>query len=359
MEKRSFSRMGEVRKVLFLIIFAMEILSPISALAQSEDFETMGRFRFLDLFLSPRLRLQEPGNGGFELEQSYLGFEWSRDEFVRAVFKYGTADLVRPAIWYPQVTSDFALTEGWIELRGELGDVRAGLLTVPLGFEGTFKEWNSVLPESHVRRKGWLVKRDYGIQFRWEARPWATQVTVHNGESGPNSDRWVWTSGLWQYRSSEGFGMLLTASVGHTRVDSTSGSVAQTQEGFNFDPNESSKIRYGTFALFKEDRRNLFLLEGGRGEIIQGASKGPYAWGRFDLSWNFAKDTNLLARYEQTQSNLEKTQTIVKSTGLGFVFSSRDNLQSITFYGARNVEDPSVQNDEYWVIFRLHSSLLR
>lgn len=348
-----------MRFSLLFLIFVLEILAPVSVWSQSEEFETMGRFRFLELFLSPRLRLQEPGNGGFELEQSYLGFEWSRDEYLRAVFKYGTSDLLKPAIWYTPTTKDFAISEAWFELRGELGDIRAGLLAVPMGFEGAYKEWNSILPESNVRRKGWLLKRDYGIQFRWEARPWATQITVHNGESGPNADRWVWTSGLWQYRSSEGFGMLATASVGHTRVDSTAGSVAQTQEGFNFDRNESAKIRHGTFALFKEQGRNLFLLEGGRGEIIQGETKGPYAWGRFDLSWNFLKDTNLLARYEQTQADLEKSQTIVKSTGMGLVFSSRDNLQSLTFYGSRNVEDPSVQNDEYWVIFRLHSSLLR
>lgn len=344
--------------VLFLILI-LELFVPFKALAQADEFETMGRFRFLDLFLSPRLRLQEPGNGGFELEQSYLGFEWSRDESVRAVFKYGTSDLLKPAIWYPQAKSDFALTEAWIELRGELADLRAGLLTVPLGFEGTFKEWNSILPESNVRRKGWLLKRDYGLQLRWEARPWATQITVHNGESGPNKDRWVWTSGLWQYRNSEGYGMLATASVGHTRSDSTAGSVANTQEGFNFNPNESSKMRYGILSLFKEDRRNLFLLEGGRGEIIQGEVKGPYAWGRADFSWNFYRDVNLLVRYEQTQANLEQSQTIHKSTGLGFVFSSQDNLQSLTFYGSHNEEDPRIQNDEYWIIFRLHSSLLR
>ncbi len=347
-------------RVLPLIFFiALQILWPQPATAQADEFETMGRFRFLDLFLSPRLRLQEPGNGGFELEQSYLGFEWKRDENVRAVFRYGTSDLLKPAIWYPQGKSDFALSEAWIEVLGEQGDVRAGLLTVPLGFEGTFQDWNRVLPESAVRRKGWLLKRDYGLQFRWEARPWATQLTIHNGESGPNTDRWMWASGLWQYRTSEGFGVLTTASVGHTRADSTTGSLAATQEKFSFNPNESSKIRYGILSLFKEDRRNLFLIEAGRGEIIQGESKGPYAWGRADLSWNFYRDTNLLLRFEQTQSNLDLRSTIVKSSGLGFVFSSKDNLQSLTFYGSHNVEDPEVQNDEYWVIFRLHSSLLR
>ena len=348
-----------MRSLILILILVSECLFSVRAFAQADEFETMGKFRFMDLFISPRLRLQEPGNGGFELEQSYLGFEWSRDEQVRAVFKYGTGDLVAPAVWYPKPVATYGLAEAYLELKGELADFRAGLLTVPLGFEGTFKEWNSILPESNMRRRGWLPKRDYGLQFSWDSKPWATQLTVHNGESGPNSDRWMWVSGLWKYRGGDGYGALASASVGHTRSDSTLGSTAATIEKFNFDVAESAKIRYGVLSLFKEDRRNLFLIEAGRGEIVQGESKGPYAFGRADFSWNIHQDTNLLLRYEQTQANLDLSSTIVKSTGLGLVFSSRDNLQSLTFYGSHNVEDPEVQNDEYWVIFRLHSSLLR
>lgn len=347
-------------KVFGLFSFCLLIsVAPATRAQFNDGFESMGQFKIKELFLSPRLRLQEPGNGGFEIEQSYLGFEWRRDESLRAVFRFGSSDLIRPSIWFDQTVREFGLVEGWLELHGNLGDVRAGLLAVPLGFEGAFNEWNSILPESRVRRNGWVPKRDFGIQFRWEAKPWATQMTVHNGESGPNKDRWVWTSGLWQYRGGQGFGALATATVGHTRVDSTLTSVAASQEKFNFDVNESSKIRFGTLSFFKESGRSLFLVEAGRGEIVQENSKGPYAWGRADMSWNFTSDMNLLLRYEQSQSNLEITETIIKSTGLGLVFSSQDNLQSLTFFGSKNTEQPQIVNDEYWVIFRLHSNLLR
>lgn len=320
----------------------------------------MGRFRFLELFLSPRLRLLEPGEGGFELQQSWLGFEWKRDESVKGILKLGSNDLLRPAVWYQQpATTQFSVVEAWLEGRTGYGDLRAGLLSIPQGFEGTFPEWNSVLPESMARRKGWVMQRDFGFQFRWDSKPWATSMTIHNGETGTNLDRWVWASGHWQYKNSEGAGMLLSASFGHTRPDSTSASVAASRDLFNFNPNVDSKIRYGIVSLFREDRRNLFLVEYGRGDVIQNDVKHPFAWGRADICWNIGGDASLLVRYEGGSPDLQNQSTMTKAMGLGLVLASQDNLQSWTLYGSKNQEEPERTNDEFWLIFRLHSNLLK
>jgi hypothetical protein len=344
---------------LFMTLGISSFLSSLSSVAvASPSQEVMGRFRLSELFLSPRLHFEEPGQGGFELEQSSLGFEWSRDEWVRGVLKLGSADLVRPAFWYTPQREDFSVAEAWMEGRGDYGDIRAGLVSVPQGFEGAHPELNAIFPESAPRRRGWIVQRDLGVQFRFETKPFATSMTIHNGETGPNVDRWLWASGLWEYRNSDGVGILLTGSVGHTRQDSTLGATAPQAEGFLFNTADSAKIRYAILTLYRHDRRNLFLIEGGRGEVLQSETKHPYAWGRMDLSWNFSQDMNALVRLEQTQAALKDSLTIQQKGGFGLVLSSKDNLQSVTFFASKNKESIEVQNDEFLMIFRLHSNLL-
>lgn len=333
--------------------------------AQAQDTESLGHFRFYDLFLSPELHLQEPGNGGFEIKNSWIGFEWKRDNFVTGILKLGSSDLMRSPIWFsPQAKPDFTVVEAWIEGRSDVGDVRAGLLSIPQGFEGTFPEWNSVLPESRVHREGWVVQRDYGLQFRWDTKPWATSVTVHNGEAGANTDRWMWLSSNWQYKNDEGFGLLLSATFGNTRPDSTATSVAATDALFRFDPSKDARIRYAILSLFREERRSLFLIEAARGDIVQndfpGDEKRPFGWGRSDICWNFGGDVSLLLRYEATQADMKNRDTLKSSTGLGLVVASADNLQSLTLYGQHNQEGINESpNDEFWLIFRLHSNLLK
>ncbi|PWU19034.1 MAG: hypothetical protein C5B49_06380 [Bdellovibrio sp.] len=349
-----------MNRLVFLLIGIIGIFIFFPALAPAEEFESMGRFRFLDLFLSPRLHYQQSGPGGFELDESWIGFQWQRDERVKAIIKLGSSDLIRPLVWYaPTQDPRFQVVEAWMEGRSSVGDLRAGLLAVPQGFEGAFPEWNSVLPESAVRRRGWILQRDYGLQFRWDTQPWATALSVHNGESGADKDRELWFSGLWQYKDSDGWGLLLTASTGHTSNDSTQGSVAASREGFVFDSSADAKIRYAILSLFKEEGRSLFLLEAGRGDLIQQERTHPFLWGRADVVWNFGGDASLLLRYEQTSSDMTDSGTRISTPGLGVVLASADNLQSLTLYASRNDEPNRDPNYEFWLIFRLHSNLLK
>jgi hypothetical protein len=345
--------LGSVNQKKFLPLFLFLLIG----VSEAAKAETLGKFRFSEIFLSPRLRFQEPG--GFELQQSELSMEWERDHQFRGVFALGTGDYLQPPIWYTQQKKDFAVTQAWVEVLSFYGDFRAGLLPVPLGFEGAYPLWNSILPESAVRAANWMQRRDLGVQFHFFAAPWRTQITVHNGEVGENKDGALWVSGLWEYKNSEGVGVLLTASTGRTKSASTSASLANSVGLFNFNPAESAKHRLAVLSIFREDRRNLFLLELGRGELVQENQKSPWSWSRADLSWNFYNDVNVLFRYEGTQADLLNSATATRTGGLGFVFSSKDNLQSLTLYGAHHQEIPEINNDEYWMIFRLNSSLLR
>lgn len=335
--------------------------SLFASLAQAAELERLGRFEISEFALSPRLRLQEPGQGGFELSQSWIGFEWSRDESVRGVLKLGSSDLNQPVIWNsPETRPSFGVSEAWMEGRSNYGDVRAGLLSIPQGFEGVAPDWASVLPETRARRKSWFIKRDFGLQFRWATEPWQTSIAVHNGESAENKDGRYWVTAHWQYRNSEGSGALLTASSGQTRPQSTLTSEAASPEnGFVFDKTKDAKIRQASLAVFREDKRSLFLLEMGRGEILQDEEKNSFVWGHLDLVWNFGGDASVLLRYEHNQPNQKDSETTVKSSGVGFSISSKDNLQSLAVFASHLEENPDSPSDELWLIFRIHSFFSR
>lgn len=326
--------------------------------AKAVDTEQLGHFEISEFALSPRLRLQEPGLGGFELSQSWIGFEWTRDPRVRGVLKLGSEDLIRPVIWNTnQVRPSFGVSEAWMEGQSEYADLRAGLLAVPQNFEGLSSEWSSVLPESRARSKSWLIKRDFGLQLKWNTGKWQTSLTIHNGESAENKDGQYFTTGHWYYKNNQGWGGLATASVGQMKPVSTSGSTAGTVGGggFIFDKDKRAKVRQGSLAFFREEARSLFLVEGGRGEILQEEDKNSFFWGHVDLVLNRGGDLSFLARYEQDQSDQKTEDSIEKSYGAGFSVSSANNLQSLTVFYNRIEEKPEVPSDEIWLIFRLHS----
>lgn len=329
------------------------LLSP--AFAQSER---MGEFRFSEFSLSPRLAIQEPGKSNFELKETWLDTQWVLDSNISGQIGFGTSDMVASAIWFTPKTGDFALTKAYVEGHSSFFDVRAGLLPIPQGYEGTYPEWDWHLPSSRVRRQNWFAKRDFGMQIFVQNRPYQTSLTVHNGESGTNMDGKLWYTGMWMVADPIGFGALATASVGNTQPASTSGSKAASEHQFEFDVSDNAKIRYGSLSLFRRWPRSVFLLEGGQGDLIQSDRKRPFAWGRVDTSINFGGDVNLLLRYEQTQSNLKQTETIIKSSSAGFSFASQDRLSSLTLFVTRNKEDTEVMNDEYFLIFKLGSNRL-
>jgi hypothetical protein len=327
----------------------------------ADELDQLGRFEISEFALSPRLGLQEPGQGGFELSQSWIGFEWRRDELVRGVLKLGSSDLNAPAIWNsPEVRPSFGVSEAWMEGRSGFGDMRAGLLSIPQAFEGLSPDWSAVLPETRARRKSWFIKRDFGLQLNWATKKWETSVTVHNGESAENKDGQYWVTSHWQYKTPGGSGVLVTGSVGQTKSESTLTSLAGLAENrFVFDRTEKAKIRQGSVALFREQRRNLLLLEAGRGEILQKEEKNSFFWAHLDAVWNWGSDASLLFRYELNQPDQKDSKSMLKSPGLGVSYSSKDNLQSLTAFYSRLEEDPEVPSDEFWLIFRIHSLFAR
>jgi hypothetical protein len=339
-------------------IFILVLLFVLSFQTQaSSDSETLGTFRFRDFSLAPRLEVREPSEGGFELKESWISVQWIKDESIHGQFRLGTADQIQPIIWMNPSRETFSLLEAWVELRSEYGKVRVGRIPLADGFEGSFGDGFWLMPLSEVRKRNWLFSRDEGLTWEASTKPWLTSITVHNGESGANADNKMWVTGRWQFFANDtGNGILLTASEGATNPVSTSTSTAASSEGFKFDGTKSSKVRWGTLSFFHLWKRDYWNLEVGRGDNLQDPEKYPFAWGRLDFSWNLGGDLNLLARLEQTQSDLKDAGTASKIAGLGFVLSSRDQLSSLTLFFKRKEESIQRNNDEALLLFRINST---
>lgn len=324
------------------------------------SLESLGTFHFQEFLLSPSLELREPSQGGFDLKESWMSVQWNKDENVQGEMRLGTLDGYQAPIWMvPSVATGLGILEAWVEGRSKWGNIRVGRIPITDGFEGSFSEGFWLMPASQVKKNHWVFQRDEGLTLWAETKPWLTQITVHNGEAGPNADNKMWVTGRWQYFSNaDGDGFLVTASEGSTTPLSTTGSLAASRDQFHFDPTQNAKIRYATASFFHLWKRNYWNLEGGRGDILQFEDKFPFAWGRLDLSWNLGGDLNLLLRYEQLQSDLKNPDTIQKNSGIGFLLSSQDQLSSLTVFGTHKQESPSINNDEILIMFRLNSTSL-
>ncbi len=335
----------------------------VSLPAWSDD-EALASFRFSDFSLSPRASLQEPSQGGFELKDSWLEFQWRQDQSLNSLtgqFGFGTADLINPAIWYPKINSQVRLTTAFLQAKTSLMDFKAGLIPISNGYEGSVREAQLLLPETETRKHRWFTRRDIGVEMKTERAPYKAQISIHNGESADNLDQKLWVTGLWSYLNSSGTGILATAEVGGTdarsAVSPTETSLA-VKEGFDFDPTLTSKIRQGSLAIYRNWLRHFVLIEWGRGEILQLDQKHPFDWGHVDFSWNCGGDLNLHFRYEQTQANLNSPATLVRSLGGGLSLTSKDLLSAVTLWANHHEENPSKPNDEALLIFRLSGSPL-
>ncbi len=334
-----------------------------STSVKAEVSETLGTFRFSEFSLKPLLHVQEETGSAFSLQTTYLGFEWKRDENLRGQLLLGSSDMIQPAVWFsPTTTPAFGIIEAYLEGKSLFGDFRAGLVNLQMGYEGAVPEWAWVLPQTHFHQLGWMIHRDFGFQFHFATYPFTTVMTVSNGESTmTNPDNQFWYSALWEVKNSSGLGILATGQVGQTTSLSTGGStpsLAASKYNFVFNPALNAKIRVGSVSVFKDDGKSLYLLEAGSGDIVQNSFSNSFAFAHLDLAFHLGGDLQLLMRYEQDQPNMSDYTSVIKSSSLGLMATSKDRLQSFTLFGTVNQLYSQFPDNEVQLIFRLNSRYL-
>jgi hypothetical protein len=334
------------------LLFVFLVFAFKNALAAEQ---ALGEFSFSEFSLGVEHFSEEPGKNEFKLKDSFLKTKWSFHPWITGQLAVGSPDLTEPAVWFPNPLKTFTVTEAYAHLKTVSFDLQVGLLKIPVGVENFFSENQSLLPNSQVSRERWLIKRDLGIKTLVEYEDFQTTLVLHNGESTQSKDAKSWVTGTWAYAPREGLGFLLSAQVGNTTASATSGSVAQSQYQFVFDPEDSAKIRWALLSLFQRGKAHRWSFESGHGEVLQKNEKNAFAWGRFDGAIAWQEDSYLLLRYEQTQTHLKLSESIKKYASLGLSWVQPAQLASVAFLATKVMETPEVQNDQFVILFRLGS----
>lgn len=340
-------------KNIFLRLLMVGLVVALKAQGQSR--ESLGKYEFREFRLTPSLLVVEPGNSSFSLERSWLNVGWSLSENIRGEIGVGSKDLMDRAVWFSTQNYNSGITLAYVEGRNEYFDLRAGLIEVPSVYSHVIENASEVLPPLRIEKYHWLVERDFGVQYLVQYQPFKMWLTVHNGESGPDQDGKLWATGSWKLKTDQGFVALLSAQVGSSKKDSTLGSTAQSSQGFDYDPLLDSKFRTANLAVAQFWGRSFLLLEAGRGEILQEDKKKPYAWGHIDASWHAWSDMFLLARFEQDQSRLNDSSSIIKTSSLGLRLGHSLGLGTLTFWASQIDEKPNVNNNEFLLEFKISS----
>lgn len=330
----------------------------------------------LEAAFSPALRLEQPKKGSFLVENSWISQKYVLESELNLTASLGSIDLSQTAIWFSKKDADWGLKELFIELRGEWGDWRFGMIPIQQSFEGSVSENTLLFPMTRPRRQRWFVRRDFGIEYSTHFDEFTGRWALHNGESSADRDSQMWFSGLWRYQNSEGSGAQLVAFVGRTGSHETSRTTSGAETlGFQFDPSADMKIRHGAMAFYKKWPRGFLLAEFGRGEFFQKDEKQSFVWGHLDLALPLgtgerikldgAKESSsqslltirspysFLARYEHTQPDARDSDSVTRSLGLGVVYWPREKMDGSspayqdkwTFWVQKNAQKDAQNSD--------------
>ena len=162
-------------------------------LSWSAASENLGEFSFSDLTLRPRAYVGEISQGGVDVEESLVGFEWNYEDQFYGKIKLGSSDnIVRPFYYDPKTKPEYSVVEAYAELPSAYGTFRLGMLPIHFGLEGGDLESELFLPRSLIYQRGLVGLRDFGAQFYIEHKGFFNELTAHNGEGGPQEDGRTW-----------------------------------------------------------------------------------------------------------------------------------------------------------------------
>jgi hypothetical protein len=303
----------------------------------------------IDLALGPGVEAQEVKSGGIFLKRSWLGHRLSLDSQLNLEARWGSEDLSQKAIWFERNPNSFDIKDLFIEYNSEWMNFRGGYIPIIQSFETSLEPQQRPLPEGSFKKRRWFVEQDLGLEWSVKNQEWSGRWAVHNGEGSSNKDSNLWLSGMWRYQNSDGFGALLSAFVGRTSQESTSGVISGADsQGFIFDNQSDMKIRHAALAIFRDWTHHFWVAEVGKGEFFQNDQMQSYFWGHFDFVYRLGNGNSWLARYEQFQPNGRDRETQTQTYGLGFqreVSLQRQGRSSWQLWLQKNAQKNDIPDD--------------
>lgn len=347
------------------IFLVTSLVTSLKAYASNENEyqkkELVGSLSVSDILIQPRFISTEDGTHNFDLDRSYFFFSWKMNRELSAHFGVGRLDLINHNTRLATNVSNsadyknFAFFEAYGELESKYGTVRAGLIPLLFGWEGSHKESEWIFPrtlfyggEDDTYASQNFGMRDYGVSYYVSYKGFYTQAAVHNGENGKDLDGKIWHTAIFGWKDKSGLEAGLSMSNGKYQ---------------NGNANPELDFSYGNL-FFGFQYYDLFLLAEGYIAEQKTAYSVPSTdpltkkfWDyHVDVSHPIVKGISILGRYEMydPDSNVEGDR--INRYILGTDITNEYHTSNLYFWYIKNKEESvKVNNDQIMVVWKVRS----
>lgn len=317
--------------------------------------EKLGNLDLDELTLRPEFLLKEGQFAQFSLENSLVGLRWRLDSNIGAHINFGSLSLLNiPAHFESSQSEEFGLVEAYGEYSGVYGRIRAGLLPLGYGVEGSRREGDLEWPRTLLFRNRVVGLRDYGFWYSTENQGFYTRLAVHNGEGQVNRDARVWVTASWGWIDVKRFNLGVSGSTGTTKPEATSIS-GDSLAGV--DPALRAKWRMGTIYLQALSGNWNYLIEGTWGSVEQEMKRGNgFVSAHVDVGYDFSSQGSLLFRGDYFDPNDRIAEQTQREVSLAWVWKSSERNSRFYLMGTKVVEDThnQVNNDMVRIVWHLN-----
>jgi len=343
------------KHLIFAVIALFATFATLLSGEVSGAQESLGSLAVSGLFLEPSFVYSEPSHGAFEAGRSFLAVSWTREPSLSAVLKVGSRSLIgTPARSGPAPIDQLALIEGYAQLDGYAGKIRAGLVPIEYSLEGGDTEERLRFPRSLVFENRIVNLRDYGASYHISTGGFFSDWAIHNGEGGTDFDNRMWFTFRAGFQNGRSFKLGVSGSTGSTTPDSTGTATPTTSvTSAGYDVTRPAKIRIANAFAEGTWERLTGTVEVTGGDVQQDAGSNRLRSGHVDAVYNLSDKWSLLARYDQfdpTSADNDSVRDYMAGVALKSVY---ENSVLYLFGSQRKFEGQSNDVHRVLLIWRM------
>lgn len=340
-------------RILFLMTYLTSAFYFVSGDSLAWGSENLGSLEIDEISVRSEVDAIEADKTDFNIDKSYISFEWKKGGDLSAHFLLGKKSLVNQSGRFDSTFSnkDLGFVEAYAQLEGLYGRLRFGMLPIDYGVEGSQRESELVLSRTFLYSEKILALRDLGISYKISDRFYYTEIQIHNGESDSNTDGRVFLTSLWGIENPRHYNLGVSAQTGTTKPISTSSS-GDTLAGV--DVNEINRWRFGTIFGNFFSQQFQFMTQATFGERETQSEVTKFNLWNFDIQYDFTSQWGFLLRYESFDPNNSLTGDRKDKAHAALILRDKNATSNLYFIYTKNLEEGhEINNDEYGITWQV------
>ena len=333
----------------------LNLMSPTSAQAA---LDRLGDFSLSNFFLEPSATYGERRAGGFGFGNSHIEVNWTQQNYLSAVMKLGSSDLIgQPARYGNPAPAQIQFIEAYGQLSSDWGQLRSGLIPLSFGLEGGDTEMNLRFPRSLLFSRRIIGLRDEGISYRITTDGFVSEWAVSNGESGADKDDRLWFTARTGWTYGRFLRMGFSFQTGNTTAKSTDPEGKLTPPASGFDPTRPSHVRIADAFFRYGDKAFGMEVEAAAGDATQlftlSTTTQRLRFLRVDTDWQFWRGLTALARYDVLDPDASARGDLVQETVAGLAWRDAYETSVLTMLFSKVVDQAAQTSHQVQLIWRL------